>query len=102
MKRLAILAATLATACSLIGGGLKENFYVLSGPENPPPAASPDSLVIYVGPVAVPEAVDRAPMVLHNSANAVELSEEHRWAEPLKTAIPRVVAEHLMRLFNTQ
>jgi uncharacterized lipoprotein YmbA len=101
MKRIAILAAMLATACSLTGGGLKESFYVLSGPESPPPAASANALAIYVGPVAVPEAVDRAPMVLHNSANAVELTEEHRWAEPLKTAIPRVVAEHLMRLLNT-
>lgn len=101
MKRLAILAATLATACSLVGGGLKENFYVLSGPESPPPAASANALVIYVGPVAVPESVDRAPMVLHNSANAVDLTEDHRWAEPLKTAIPRVVAGHLMRLLDT-
>ena len=101
MKRLAMLAAFAATACSLVGGGLKENFYVLSGPETPPPAASENSLVIYVGPVAVPESVDRWPMVLHNSANQVELTEEHRWAEPVKTAIPRVVGEHLMRLLNT-
>ena len=101
MKRLAILAALAATACSLVGGGLKENFYVLSGPETPPPAASESSLVIYVGPVAVPDSVDRWPMVLHNSANAVDLTEEHRWAEPVKTAIPRVVGEHLMRLLNT-
>jgi hypothetical protein len=101
MKRLVILAAMAATACSLVGGGTKESFYVLSGPETPPPAASQDSLVIYVGPVAVPESVDRWPMVLHNSANAVDLTEEHRWAEPVKAAIPRVVAEHLMRLLGT-
>jgi uncharacterized lipoprotein YmbA len=102
MKRLVILAALAATACSLVGGGgMKESFYVLSGPESPPPAASPGSLVIYVGPVAVPDSVDRWPMVLHNSANQVDLNEEHRWAEPVKTAIPRVVGEHLMRLLNT-
>ena len=102
MKRLVILVATLATACSLVGGGgAKESFYVLSGPESPPPASSANALVIYVGPVAVPESVDRAPMVLMSSANQVDLDEEHRWAEPLKTAIPRVVGEHLMRLLNT-
>jgi uncharacterized lipoprotein YmbA len=101
MKRLAILAALAATACSLVGGGLKENFYVLSGPDTPPPAATENALVIYVGPVAVPDSVDRWPMVLHNSANAVDLTEEHRWAEPVKAAIPRVVGEHLMRLLNT-
>src|SRR3954471_21054255 len=41
-------------------------------------------------------------MVIQNTANQVDLSEEHRWAEPLKTEIPRVVAEHLMRLLGTQ
>jgi len=101
MKRLVVVVAMLAAACSLGGGGAKENFYVLSGPDAPPPASRPGALAIYVGPVAVPESVDRAPMVLQGSANQVDLSEEHRWAEPLKTAIPRVVAEHLMRLLDT-
>ena len=102
MKRLVIVAALFLGACSLVGGGgSKETFYVLSGPETPAPASRPDSLVIAVGPVAVPDAVDRAPMVLAASPNHVDLSEEHRWAEPLKTAIPRVVGEHLMRLLDT-
>jgi uncharacterized lipoprotein YmbA len=101
MKRLVIVLALAVSACSLVGGGAKENFYVLSGPDSPPPAASPNELVIFVGPVAVPDAVDRAPMVIHNSANQVDLPEEHRWAEPLKTAIPRIVGEHLMRLLGT-
>ncbi|MBC8024308.1 MAG: membrane integrity-associated transporter subunit PqiC, partial [Burkholderiales bacterium] len=100
MNRLVIVAALLAASCSL-GGDLKESFYVLSGPEGAPPAASGDALVIFVGPVAVPESVDRSQMVLQNSANQVDLPEEHRWAEPLKTAIPRVVAEHLTRLLGT-
>lgn len=102
MKRLAIVLVLAAAGCSLIGGGgTKESFYVLSGPEAPMPAESANAPAIYVGPVAVPESVDRAPMMLANSANNVELSEEHRWAEPLKTAIPRIVGEHLMRLLNT-
>jgi uncharacterized lipoprotein YmbA len=102
MKRLVIAAALLTGACSLVGGGSKETFYVLSGPQTPAPAARPGAPVIAVGPVAVPEAVDRAPMVLASSPNHVDLNEEHRWAEPLKTAIPRIVGEHLMRLLDTQ
>ena len=74
---------------------------MLSGPEGAAPAGTADAIAIYVGPVAVPESVDRAQMVIQGSANQVELSEEHRWAEPLKTAIPRVVAEHLMRELGT-
>ena len=102
MKRLVMVLALAVSACSLGGGGSKETFYVLSGPDAPAPAARADALAIAVGPVVVPESVDRAPMVLANSANNVDLNEEHRWAEPLKTAIPRIVGEHLMRLMNTQ
>jgi hypothetical protein len=101
MRIIAIVLATLATACSLGGGGVKEMYYVLSGPESAAPADSPGALSIYVGPVAVPDSVDRSSMVLQSSANQVDLSDEHHWAEPLKTAIPRVIAENLMRLLNT-
>lgn len=100
MRTIAIVLGMLATACSL-GSGVKESFYMLSGPEGAAPADSPGVLAIYVGPVAVPESVDRSAMVLQSSANQVDLSDEHRWAEPLKTAIPRVIAENLMRLLNT-
>jgi hypothetical protein len=102
MKRLAIVLVLTAAGCSLVGGGAtRETFYVLSGPEAPIPTASTGGPVIYVGPVVVPESVDRVQMVLMNTANNVDLSEEHRWAEPLKTAIPRIVGEHLMRLLDT-
>jgi hypothetical protein len=76
-----------------LGSGVKENYYVLSGPEGAAPADSTGALAIYVGPVSVPESVDRSAMVLQNSANQVDLSDEHRWAEPVKTAIPRVIAK---------
>jgi len=101
MRTIAIALATLATACSLGGGNVKENFYVLSGPEGASPPDSPGAISIYVGPVAVPDTVDRSAMVLQSSANQVDLSDENRWAEPVKTAIPRVIAENLMRLLNT-
>ena len=101
MRIVAMWLAMLATACSLGGGGVKETFYVLSGPEGAAPADSPGAPAVYVGPVAVPESVDRSAMVLQNSANQVDVSDEHRWAEPVKTAIPRVIAENLMRLLNT-
>jgi uncharacterized protein len=95
-----IFAAAIALA-SCGGSPVKENFYTLSGPQAPMPAmgAAPPSL--FVGPVTVPEAVDRLPMVLRTAANQVEISDAHRWAEPLKAAIPRVLAETLMREMAT-
>lgn len=92
-------AAMLLAACS--GSPVKENFYTLSGPQAPMPAASASARSIFVGPVTVPEAVDRLPMVLRTGANQVEISDAHRWAEPLKASIPRVLAETLMREMAT-
>jgi uncharacterized lipoprotein YmbA len=40
--------------------------------------------------------------VLRTSANKVTLAEEHQWAEPLKSEIPRVIAENLSRLLGAK
>jgi uncharacterized lipoprotein YmbA len=75
----------------------REQFFTLSSP-NPgvaPPAS--DTPSIYVGPVTVPEAVDRPSMVLRTSPNQVDVSDDYRWAEPLRNAIPRVIGDVLAR-----
>lgn len=91
--------ALLLSACS--SSALKENFYTLSGPPTPAPVGSATSMSVFVGPVTVPEAVDRLSMVLRTSPNQVEISDAHLWAEPLKSAIPRALAETLMRELGT-
>ena len=88
----------LAAGC---GSTPRESFYMLEAPPAPPPASLTSSLSVYVGPVVVPEAVDRTPMVIRTSPNQVDVEDFHRWAEPLKTAIPRVLAEDLMRELGT-
>ena len=98
MKRLAIgIAALVLAAC---GSAPKESFYTLEGP-GPATGAPTSAVSIYVGPVVVPEAVDRTPMVVRKGPTQVDIDDFHRWAEPLKTAIPRAVAEHLMRELGT-
>lgn len=96
-----LLAAALVLLASCGGSPIRESFYTLSGPQSPMPAASAAPASIFVGPVTVPDAVDRLPMVLRTAANQVEISDAHRWAEPLKSAIPRVLAETLMRELAT-
>lgn len=49
--------------------------------------------------VTVPESVDRPQLVLQAGGNQVRLDEQHRWAESLRQAIPRVVASDLRRHF---
>jgi uncharacterized lipoprotein YmbA len=53
---------------------------------------------ITVGPVTLPELVDRPQLVLRVAPNRVELLEMQRWAEPLKAGIARVVAARLAQL----
>lgn len=97
---IALLAATLC-GCA---GSPPVHFYTLS------PEAQADSsqiaaetpLRISVGPVSVPDAVDRPHVIVRTGPNQVSLTEEHRWAEPLKTGIPRVIAENLSRLLATR
>jgi uncharacterized lipoprotein YmbA len=95
-----LLFAVVLAAC--VGApAQKEQYFTLSSP-NPgaaPPAS--DSPSIYVGPVTVPEAVDRPSMVLRTSPNQVDVSDDYRWAEPLRNAIPRVIGDVLSRELGT-
>jgi uncharacterized lipoprotein YmbA len=93
-----VAAGLLLAAC---GSTPKETFYTLSPPPAALPTASASAVSVYVGPVTVPEAVDRTPMVLRTGASQVEIDDLHRWVEPLKTGIPRALAEMLMAELGT-
>jgi len=74
------------------------NFYTLSAMA--PEAASPATPLraVAIGPVTLPELVDRPQLVIRVAADRVDIVETERWAEPLKSEIPRVLAENLARL----
>jgi uncharacterized lipoprotein YmbA len=91
---LAVAAVASLAAC---GTTSNESFYMLEGPAVPAPVSAAPTMSVFVGPVIVPEAVDRTPMVIRTSPNQVDVEDFHRWAEPLKSAIPRVVADNLVR-----
>jgi uncharacterized protein len=81
------------------------HFYTLSAAAIGASGAAKESVVEYsvsVGPVTVPETVDRPQLVVRVGANQVALVEEHRWAQPLKSEIPRVIAEQLSHLLGAQ
>lgn len=98
MRTLLLLAALVAAAC---GSTPKESYYTLSGTPTQLPAANSSAMSVVVGPVAVPDAVDRSPMVVRTGPNEVSIDDLHRWVEPLKTGIPRALAELLMRDLDT-
>ncbi len=77
------------------------SFYTLSAAAKPTAPASAPTYGVSVGPVTVPETVDRPQLVLQISANRVAIDEFHRWAEPLARGIAQAVAENLSRLLGT-
>jgi uncharacterized lipoprotein YmbA len=95
------LIAGIVLALAGCGSPPKINFYTLEARPAGAPAAAPSPLSVVVGPVTVPEEVDRPQMVLRTGPNQVEIADLHRWAEPLKTAIPRVLADALSRELGT-
>jgi uncharacterized protein len=98
--------ALLAVGC---GTPPKEYFYTLSdytsGDYTLGDLATGDAggsnYSVAIAPVSVPEDVDRPQMVVRAGGHRVEMSELHRWAEPLKSEIPRVLAVHLRRALRT-
>jgi len=95
MKRTFVLVSMLLTACS---SPLKERFYTLDAPA--PPAAAAGAPSVTVSSVTVPELVDRPQIVVRMGPNQVGIGEQARWAEPLKSAIARVVAANLATALN--
>ena len=96
LGRIAVAAAfALIAGC---GTSPKESDYTLSAAEAPAAAGQARATyTVAVGPATVPAVVDRFQIVLQLDANRVEVNDLQRWAEPLRRAIPRVVALNLAR-----
>jgi len=90
IRRVVVVLAMWLGACS---SPLKERFYTLDAPE--PPAAAAGAPSVTVSSVSVPELVDRPQIVVRMGPNQVGIGEQARWAEPLRSAIARVVAANL-------
>lgn len=55
-----------------------------------------------IGPVTIPDTVDRPQIVTRVGDNEVAVNEFARWAQPLKGDIARVIAADLAALLNSQ
>jgi uncharacterized lipoprotein YmbA len=94
---LCALSAVLLGACA---SALPEHFYSLtSDAVTPTTAASDAAFSITIERITVPELVDRPQIVLSTGDHQVKLMEGYRWAESLRQAIPRQVADNLRRQF---
>jgi uncharacterized lipoprotein YmbA len=104
--RLAVVSLVL---CLVITVGCASTqpsrFYTLSAlasseTRNKAGASSP-SIAIGVGPVTLPEYLDRPQIVTSTSRNELRLAEFDRWAGSLKDDFSRILAENLSILLST-
>jgi uncharacterized protein len=104
------LAAALAlSGCSALSPRQDRTRFILLAPATPGGsnraqlAASPNlaSLVIGLGPVQLPEYLDRPELVIRTSPNGLQLSETNRWAEPLADDFRHILASDLANLLGT-
>ena len=102
MKRLSLCLAVALTMITLVGcASSKSEFYTLSA-EAPRESVSHGSpVIVVIGAVTVPELVDRPQIVVRAGTNHVTIDEFARWAEPLKSQIPRVFVADLSQLLNS-
>ncbi|HKN02167.1 MAG TPA: PqiC family protein [Candidatus Binataceae bacterium] len=95
-----ISIAFVAAAAAGCGSTAPSRFYTLVSTATPGVApAAHDSVM--VGPVSIPEAVDRPQFVVQVAPNRVDIEEFNRWAAPLNDGIARAVAGDLAALLGT-
>ncbi len=93
-----LLAAAMLAGCS---SPPKTNFYTLSSTASAPARADARApFSVAIGPVGIPESLDRPQMVTRTGANQLTLAEFERWAGPLKSEIALAIAENLKPLLG--
>lgn len=90
------LIALVASGCSTA----PSRFYTLDSTAAPV-AAPATRIAVVVGPVSVPETVDRPEFVVQVASNQVDVEEFNRWAAPLGDGIARAVAGDLSTILGT-
>jgi len=102
-KRLIFLAIALAASgCSILAPRPDfTRFYVLAALATPPADLDSD-LSIAIGPLIVPDYLQRYEMVHRKSNTELKYTDNARWAETLPDGLGRTVAENVALLVGTK
>jgi uncharacterized lipoprotein YmbA len=92
-----IAAALLLVAC---GSSPQHNFYLLSAESRA--LASGQSPSLGIGPIEIPEYLNRNSLVYSRGSNQLHIASFERWAEPLADGIERVLGLNLAAELGTQ
>ena len=98
-----VFAALALVAC---GSSAPSNFYLLQSQPSTPfqetATGAADVMSIGIGPLELPEYLDRPQMVTRSGVNNVKIHEFERWAEPLEDGVTRVVTDNLAGLLSPE
>jgi uncharacterized lipoprotein YmbA len=82
------------------GSTPSNNYYVLTAREGVSAEGQTPSLGI--GPIRIPEYLNRTALVYRREGNRLQIAEYERWAEPLEEGIGRVLGLNLAGLLDTE
>jgi uncharacterized lipoprotein YmbA len=79
----------------------KSDFFLLTALETAPTAAPTAAPSVLLGPVVLPEYLDRPELVTRLASNQLRLEDLELWAEPLRASFPRTVEQNLATLLGS-
>ena len=98
-----VFGMMVVSGCSFLDPKPDSSRYFLLRPmAEPGSVPALDELVLGLGPVTVPDYLDRIEMLEHVGPYEVRYSARDRWVEPLGTQIERTLAENLDALLQPQ
>ncbi len=97
---LVLLCGLLLAGCARTAPVSYYQMAALETARKAPVAVEGGRMVIGIGPVKLPEYLDRPQIITRLTSNRLQLSDS-RWAEPLSENIPMVLGENLSALLGT-
>jgi len=101
--------AAILIVLTVLGGCARSqpvNYYIMRSIQSPgpevPAAGKEPAPTIGVGPVKIPEYLNRPQMVSRSTGSGLQFAEFDRWAEPLEDNLTRVLADNLSILVPSQ
>jgi hypothetical protein len=107
-KRLTALVSLLflIPLCGCLGRSQPTRFYLLqplcSVPAEKTAALKLEGMHIGVGPITLPEYVDRPQIVTLVGPHQLDLADFDQWSEPLRESVPRILGDNVSALLSTQ
>ena len=97
-----LVAALLGTALAGCSSAPPVTFYTLTAIPSTAAGSKAGTAAyeVIIGPVTLPETLDRPQLVTRVSDTRVDVLEQQRWAAPLKSEVPRVLAANLNQLLS--